>query len=40
MRGGLSYDEAMTMGYQDRELVNEIVAENLKTTEETKMPFF
>lgn len=40
MRGGLTFEEAMTMGFQDRELVNEIVSENLKTTEETKLPFF
>lgn len=40
MRGGLGYDEAMTMGYQDRELISEIVSENIKVTEETGIPFF
>jgi hypothetical protein len=40
MRGGLSLDEAMTIGFQDRAIINEIISENLKTTEETKLPFF
>jgi len=40
MRGGLTYDEAMIMGYQDREIVNQIIEENLETTKETRLPFF
>ena len=40
MRGGLTLEEAMTIGFQDRELISEIISENLKVTEETKMPFF
>lgn len=40
MRGGLTYDEAMTMGHLDREIIFEIVEENLETTKETKLPFF
>ena len=40
MRGGLTLEEAMIIGFQDRELISEIISENLKVTEETKMPFF
>jgi hypothetical protein len=40
MRGGMSLEEMWTLGPQDRELVNELIKDNLKTTEETKLPFF
>jgi hypothetical protein len=40
MRGGLSLEEAWTIGSSDRDIINDIIKENLKTTEETKMPFF
>lgn len=40
MRGGLTLEEAMTIGFQDRELISEIVDENLEVTKETKLPFF
>lgn len=40
MRGGLTYDEAMIMGHHDREMVYQIIEENLETTKETKLPFF
>lgn len=40
MRGGMTLDEAYTLGYQDREIINKIIEENLETTKETKLPFF
>jgi hypothetical protein len=40
MRGGLTYDQAMALGIQERELVNELIKENLETTKKTNMPFF
>ena len=40
MRGGMSLEETWTLGPQDRELVSELIKDNLKTTEETKLPFF
>jgi hypothetical protein len=40
MRGGMSLEEAWMLGPQDRELVIELIKDNLKTTEETKLPFF
>ena len=40
MRGGLSLDEAWMLGPLDRDIVNDIIKENLKTTEETRLPFF
>jgi len=40
MRGGLTYDQAMALGIQERELVNELIKDNLETTKKTNMPFF
>lgn len=40
MRGSISYDDAMLLSNQEREIVNKIIKENIETTEKTKMPFF
>jgi hypothetical protein len=40
MRGGVTYDEAMQMGHADRQLINDIVKENLETTKKSGLPFF
>jgi len=38
MRGGVSYDEAMAMGNQEREIVNKIIKENIENTKKARMP--
>jgi len=40
MRGGLTYDDAMMLCYQDREIINNIIEKNLETTKESGLPFF
>jgi hypothetical protein len=40
MRGSISYDEAMLLSLQDREIINTIIKENMETTQKTKLPFF
>ena len=40
MRGGLTYDQAMALGVQERDLVNELITENLETTKKSGLPFF
>lgn len=40
MRGGISMDEIYHMGYNDRELINKMIEENLDITKESGMPFF
>ena len=40
MRGGVGFDEAMQMSYSDRNLINELVKENLETTKKSGLPFF
>jgi hypothetical protein len=37
---GLSYAEAMNMSWDEREIVGEIIKENLETTKKTGLPFF
>lgn len=37
---GMSYTEAMNLSFDEREIVNEIIKENLETTKKTKLPFF
>jgi hypothetical protein len=40
MRGAVSIDESLTMSYEDREIISNIVKENLETTKKTGHPFF
>jgi hypothetical protein len=40
MRGGVSYDDAMVMSFEDREICHEIIKDNLETTKESGLPFF
>jgi hypothetical protein len=40
MRGGISYDDAMTLSITDRELISKIVKDNLETSKKSGMPFF
>lgn len=40
MRGGLTYDEAINLGSQERELISKIIKDNMETTKESGMPFF
>lgn len=37
---GLSYSEAMNMSWEERELIGEIIKDNLETTKKTGLPFF
>lgn len=40
MRGGLSLEESMTLSQTDKELISNIIKENLETTKESGLPFF
>ena len=37
---GLSYSEAVHMSFEEREIIGEIIKENLETTKKTGLPFF
>ena len=40
MRGGLTYDQAMALGIQEREVINDLIKDNLETTKKSGLPFF
>ena len=40
MRGGVTYTEASAMSPQEREIVSNLVKQNLETTKKTGQPFF
>lgn len=40
MRGGITLDEAFALSIEDRELIADLIKENLETTKKTQMPFF
>ena len=37
---GLSYSESMNLSWEEREIIGEIVKENLETTKKTGLTFF
>ena len=40
MRGSISIEQAFMMDFQDREIVSELIKNNLETTKESGLPFF
>jgi hypothetical protein len=40
MRGGVTYGEALDMGYGERKIISDIIKDNLETTKKTGQPFF
>jgi hypothetical protein len=40
MRGGLTYDQAMSLGANERKIINGLIKENLETTKKSGLPFF
>lgn len=40
MRGGVTYNEIMSMSLNERQLIGAVIKENLETTKKTQLPFF
>ena len=40
MRGGLTYDQALHLSYNERSLIGKLIKENLETTKKSGLPFF
>jgi len=40
MRGGVSYDEAMMLGHDERQIIAKIIEDNMEATKKSQMPFF
>jgi hypothetical protein len=40
MRGGVTYEDAMLLSAQERELIGQIIKGHMETTKESGLPFF
>lgn len=40
MRGGVTYSEAMSLSPKERDLIGQLVKDNLETTKKSGLPFF
>ncbi len=40
MRGGITFDDAMSLSHMDKQLIGTIIKDNLETAKKTGMPFF
>ena len=40
MRGGATYDDVMNMSHRERQMISELIKDNLETTKNSKLPFF
>lgn len=40
MRGGLTYQEAVNLSHEERQLIGELIKENLETTKKTGLNYF
>lgn len=37
---GLSYSEGMSLGFEERQIISEMIKEHLETTKKSGLPFF
>lgn len=40
MRGGISYTDIMNMSIDERNLITQLITENMETTKKSGLPFF
>ena len=40
MRGGLTYDDAMMLSHSEREMINNIIKDNIEITKKSGLPFY
>ena len=40
MRGGVTYEEAMNLSFNERKVIGDLVKDNLETTKKTGLPYF
>lgn len=40
MRGGVSYEQALLLSSKERQMIGDIIKDNLETTKKSKLPFF
>ena len=40
MRGGLTYEQALSLSSEERKIIGELIKDNLETTKKSGLPFF
>jgi predicted RNA-binding protein Jag len=40
MRGGLTYEQALSLSANERKIISELIKDNLETTKKSGLPFF
>jgi len=40
MRGGINYEQALQLSAMEREIISNIIKENMETTKKSGLPFF
>jgi len=40
MRGGLSYEQALQLSASEKEMIGQIIKDNMETTKKSGLPFF
>ena len=40
MRGGLSYEDSLMLTITEKEIINELIKDNMKSTKDSGLPFF
>lgn len=40
MRGGITYEQALTLSANERKIIGSIIKDNMDTTKKTGLPFF
>lgn len=40
MRGGLSYESAIMLSFEERKMINTIIKSHMETTSKTGLPYF
>jgi hypothetical protein len=40
MRGGATYEDIMQMSFKERNVIAELIKQNLETTKNSRLPFF
>ena len=40
LRGGGTYEDVLNMSFQERQMINNLIKENMETTQKSKLPHF
>ena len=40
MRGGISYEQALQLSVSEKEMIGQIIKDNMETTKKSGLPFF